>query len=277
MRNTFHLINFLIHSNIYLALGSLCLSFLSMVLLNFQPKYEPLIIVFSTTLFLYNFNRKTDIKEDLINYPERVNFLKKYGTYIFYFSNLLYVFSLLLAAIHSIYTLIIALIPTIIMFAYAVLRLKKILFIKNVVASLGWATMMLLVGKYYDINLFNLSLLSLVLFIFLRLLLNTIIFDIRDIEGDKKVGTTTIPIKVGIKNTKKILSIVNIFSALFLCFSTSVLSLNSIGYLVSLIAFIYGQYCISSIGKLEIKKLCEIVDGEMLTLGVVGIIGFVLW
>ena len=49
-----------------------------------QPlKFEPLVISFLATFFIYNLNKKTDILEDSINYPERRKFVDKYGTTLF--------------------------------------------------------------------------------------------------------------------------------------------------------------------------------------------------
>lgn len=260
-------IDFIIHSNVYLSLGALSFAFISLIILNLSLRFEPLLIPFSTTFFLYNLNRKTDKKEDSINYPARMQFLSKYGSTIFWLSIFLYVPSLFLAAINSIETLLIALIPTLIMILYAIFRLKKIFLLKNIIASFGWAAMVFLVGSYYNLSLINLSLLSVLIFIFLRLFMNTVIFDIRDMNGDKLSKIITIPVKIGIRYTKLILILINAISFIFILLAAKLFNLNYVSYLIGFIAFIYGLIYISLIGKVNMKKLCEAVDGEMIFFG----------
>jgi 4-hydroxybenzoate polyprenyltransferase len=266
------IVDFLIHSNIYLSLGASSLAYISCKLLGLGLRVEPLLITFSTTFFLYNLNRKTDIKEDIINYPERVKFLSKYGKIIFYVSMVFYILSLFIAITKSIFTFLIALIPTTIMILYAFFRLKKVFLLKNFIASLGWASMVLLVSNYYNLS-FNISIFSVFFFIFLRLFINTIVFDIRDLKGDESSNIITIPVKIGINKTKKILHILNIFSFIFILMSTTLLNLNKVAYLTGFIALIYGFLFIFLINKINIKKLCEIVDGEMIILGIVCFLG----
>ena len=71
----------LAYSNILLAIGAALAAFTACVILNlFGPNFSfiPLVIILFITFSIYNFNRKTDLKEDKVNHPDRVNFIKKH-------------------------------------------------------------------------------------------------------------------------------------------------------------------------------------------------------
>ena len=70
-------------------------------------------------------------------------------------------------------------------------NLKQKVLLKNVSISFGWSLIPILVGFYF--GAFDVPLLLLGPFIFLRLMTNTIIFDIRDTEGDRENGVKTLP------------------------------------------------------------------------------------
>jgi len=55
-------INFLVYSNIYLAVGASCIAYITMVLLGLNFEFMPLFFTFSETFFVYNLNRQTKIR-----------------------------------------------------------------------------------------------------------------------------------------------------------------------------------------------------------------------
>jgi len=268
------LINSGIHSNIYLSIGALSLAYVSFVLLKMSFRWEPLFIAFSGTFFLYNLNRLTDKKEDEINYPERSKFVKKYGGLFFKFGFFLYGLSIFLSLYNGIYTFCIALIPLILVILYSVFRLKKILYVKNVIVAVGWGTISFLVGSYS--NVFSLEILLIFLFIFIRSLIQSIIFDIKDVTGDGFYKINTIPKKHNIERTKNILLILNTIFAFYCIFLIYSNLLIPTIFLLSFVAF-YSYFYILAVGKVEIKILCEIADGEDILLGILALLSTLVW
>jgi len=98
--------------------------------------------------------------------------------------------------------------------------------------------------------IFNSFMLACMFFAFVISFMREIIKDIEDIEGDRRVGCQTIPIKIGIKNSKNILYLFSFINILFL----ALISLNLFAlqrfvllgyYLIFLIALmIYQNYLI---------------------------------
>ena len=78
-------------------------------------------------------------------------------------------------------------------------------------------------------------------YLFAQILVNTIIFDALDIKGDLVSGITTVPIALGLKNTKKLLLIINGFLVIWLlcCLLTGVF-VNLISTLVFGVVYEYG-------------------------------------
>ncbi|MEM5772484.1 MAG: UbiA family prenyltransferase, partial [Candidatus Aenigmatarchaeota archaeon] len=158
--------------------------------------------------------------------PERVNFIKKYGKKIFFISFIFYLIALILSFLKNIIVGIVVLIPVIIAIFYSFFRLKKITFIKNILVGFAWAFgNCVLVYSFF--NIWNLQSIIFFLIFFLSFTINTIIFDIKDITGDRIQNIITMPVKYGIKNTKLILYGIFILTIL-ITFYSFLLNFNTI-------------------------------------------------
>jgi len=267
-------IKFLIHSNIYLSIGALSTTYMCFVILNKNIRWEPLLISSIGTFFLYNLNRLTDKKEDEVNYPERLEFIKKHGSLFFKVGTILYALSLSLSLLNGLLTFSLTLIPFILVIFYSVFRLKKFLFFKNLIVAVGWGTISYLVGAYT--NIFNFQIFLLFLFIFTRGFIQSVMFDLKDVAGDGIYKIKTIPIEYSIQSTKNFLLAIN---TLFVIFCILLISYNLMTpaiYFLSFIAF-YSYLYILAIGYVKIKILCEISDGEDILLGLFALLSTLIW
>ncbi|OYT58315.1 hypothetical protein B6U70_00945 [Euryarchaeota archaeon ex4484_162] len=79
---------------------------------------------------------------------------------------------------------------------------KKIVCFKSIYTSFSWSLLTFFTILYHSCQI-NAAALIFFIFIFLRLMIDTIFFDIKDIESDKKEGLLTLPI---IFNNRKNLS-----------------------------------------------------------------------
>jgi 4-hydroxybenzoate polyprenyltransferase len=97
---------------------------------------------------------------------------------------------------------LIALLPVFIAILYSVFRLKRVFLLKNISVSSGLLCAVLIVlVTFSDFTLFSLLLAA---FFFLAFLVNTIIYDIKDIEGDVRYNISTLPGKYGLRKTKMV-------------------------------------------------------------------------
>lgn len=195
-------IGLLVTSNIFAAFAATCVCLVT-IFLTAHP--VPLILpltVFSGTLFIYTMNRFTDRKEDAVNNPLRSRFRDRYGRATLVLAAGLYILSLGFLRIASPAAFLIAVLPPVIAILYSVFRLKRVFLIKNISVSLGILCAVLIVPGYFsDFTVFSL-LLS--LFFFISFLINTIVYDIKDIEGDVAYGIHTLPATVGLRKTKMV-------------------------------------------------------------------------
>ncbi len=261
---------FLVYSNIYLSIGASCLTYVVIKLFGYPVDFIPMLILFFTTFFIYNLNRKTDLDEDNLNCPERVKFTEAYG-YLFPLSVVGYVFALTLALNHNFMTFLMSLIPAILGLVYSVFRLKKIFLLKDIIVALGWASIPFVVGAYFKLSgLFtSVTIWILFLFVFVRVFITTVVFDIRDSSGDKIHRIKTLPNILGIKKTRYFLYIINILFGLFLLLTIYINILSSLACILSFIV-IYCHFYIFLIGRINNDKLVYgiLVDGEYILMGI---------
>ena len=110
------------------------------------------------------------------------------------------------------------------------------------------------------------KLLFMCIFVFYGILINTIVFDLRDIEGDKISGVSTIPVRFGEKNTGRILFILQLFFwILFAFFSSLIGDYEMVNFIPTLT--IISVYSIMHVFAKRNKEFCGlVVDGEYIPL-----------
>ncbi|MEM5771824.1 MAG: UbiA family prenyltransferase [Candidatus Aenigmatarchaeota archaeon] len=173
-------------------------------LISSQPLHIlPIISSMLLTFFLYSLNRVADINEDKINFPERIKFWERYGKKLILIGSIFFIITIIINSFHNVLSTILIIFPFLCVFSYSFFRLKNILLIKNLVVALGWAVIPLFASTYMSSpNLLLITVCSII--VFFAVLINTIIFDIKDIKGDRISGVRTIPSIYGISFTKKL-------------------------------------------------------------------------
>ena len=254
-------------SSIFIAINASLLAYFSFLLYKVRVNFSLLLASFLLTFTVYNLNKLTDIKEDSINVPERAGFIEKNKHSVYFASISSYIVALSLSFLLNPFAIFIILFPLCIGITYSIkisnLRLKDITGIKNIVIALSWSV----AGTFFPliVSFRDLILISLIFyFFFTKLFINTVLFDIRDIEGDRMSGVRTIPVVFGRQKTKNLLLILN--STLIPWLAISYLSGFFHQYLFVLIfAIAYGYGYILHFCKegLKIgKSLDLLVDGE---------------
>jgi 4-hydroxybenzoate polyprenyltransferase len=262
----YRLISGLVYSNIFIALQALSIAFVSMALSGLTLKPEPLFISFASFFIVYTFDRYLDRDEDAENMPVRTKFLRKYGEYLFAASIAGYIAALIIAFNNGFITFLLTLSPIIVGVLYSVARIKKILLVKNIVVGLTWGSIPLLVGAYYGSPILP-EILFLAAFFGIGLFRNTIVFDIKDIEGDLKEGVRTIPNTYGKRRSRQLALCINAFLTVLLLFSIAS-NILGVEYLILIFYNIYiFLYChIVSVDHEELFYSL-IVDGACSFLG----------
>jgi len=113
-------------------------------LLEVSPSIPICSAVFLMTFSLYSLNKLTDIKEDKINMPERLNFLKGRRNLIIIYSVVAYLLCILLTFLDNPSSAFVVFVPLIANAFYGsrllpgLPRLKDIPVMKNIVVAISW-------------------------------------------------------------------------------------------------------------------------------------------
>ena len=201
--------SFLIFSSLFIAIVGFSAMYISFSLFGMYPKLNMLLAYFFVTFSIYSFNKLTDTEEDSVNVPERADYIKNTENVTKFFSVFSYVIALLLGYLEDILAAFILLIPLVSGITYSVkilndIRVKDIFAIKNIFVALSWAVVAAFLPIICSQESFILILLVLY-FLFIKTFINTVLFDVRDVEGDKKGGINTIPVVFGVPKTRSLL------------------------------------------------------------------------
>ena len=261
-----------------LSLGSVSIVFTSAILLNISINWVFLIVVYLITYIVYSYNRFREYEEDFLTNYDRTQHLIRYMKYIpLIISCLVLIVIGILTYFGSQLGLISGLLLLLFGLFYSMYFKKiteKIVGFKNFYVSFFWAFLVIFLVFYYS-SPFDLSVLLLFIFIFLRWLVNTTFFDIKDIESDKKYNLNTIPVLYGKNKTLNYLHIINIFS-LALIVIVVYKNIFSISFLSLSFFYFYSFYYIQKTknGSINVNKLSYVmVDGEYLLWPIVLILG----
>lgn len=197
---------FLVHSNLLISLSATSVAVSTVVLADLPFDPVPLFIVFAVTLFVYSFNRLTDLAEDTKNVPTRASFVKRYGTALLGVGAVLYLAATALAVVTGIPGAPAMVVPLVVAVLYSVVGMKRLLLVKNLLVGFSWGLISLGVGVYYN-RLFATDILFMFAFITAALTIAAVVFDIKDIEGDRAEGIATVPLVVGVERTRQVAAV----------------------------------------------------------------------
>lgn len=208
-----------------LALGTASIAAGAAFLFGRNPTLVLLVMAYLFSFGAYMMNRSAEMDTDLASHPERTNYLARRRKVLPGVVAASFVIGYALAATVSWIFFLALLAPLALSLLYSVgskrligligtRNLKEKLLLKNVSISLGWSLIPVLVGFYF--GAFNMPLLLLGPFIFFRLMTNTIIFDIRDAEGDRKNAVRTVPTELGVPRSFDVVGAIDAVSAVYL-------------------------------------------------------------
>ncbi len=160
---------------------------------------------------IYTLNKATDKREDRINKPDQSS---RSTTHYVAFSLVTMILSLILGALVSLFAFLILLTPTLVGILYSVRvsphlpRLKEVAGAKSLLVAFSWS----LYGAFLPLTLHSADFPNIAFiftYIFMQVIINTILFDFFDVKGDRETGIRTISTVFGTEKTKKMLFLVN--------------------------------------------------------------------
>ncbi|MCD6513164.1 MAG: UbiA family prenyltransferase [Thermoplasmata archaeon] len=214
------------------------------------PKIELMLASFFVTLSIYTLNKVTDKEEDKINAPERSKIANSPLTLPV--AIIAYIAALIMGGIDKIIFVIILMIPLLSGIFYSIkiasVRLKDIFLMKNMIIAFSCTSVA--VAPFFYSNDIN-ALILVAYFFFIKIFINTIIFDLRDVEGDRKANVRTVPVVIGVKKTEKILLLLNSTLLIWVVMIMNVEKISSM-LPVFLISIVYGYFYIIQFSRRKI-------------------------
>jgi len=258
-------------SSLFIAITGFSLPFFSFLLYGISVDYSLLFASFFITFAVYSINKLTDIKEDSINLVNRAEFTNKNRHYLIITIILSSFAALYLSLLYSIFAVFVIFFPFFIGLVYSIkianFRFKDIICIKSISVALAWAA----VGTFIPVivHSFDILIIALIFFFFAKLFINTVLFDIRDIEADRLNNVITLPVFLGVNETKKLLLLFNSTLIIWAIFSYSFF--HSM-FFILIFSIVYGYWYILYFTKegIEIGKSIDLlVDGEFILIAII--------
>lgn len=262
------LIHYFIRSGWVLALSSSAMVAAYSILFNVPQNIFLLMIPFFLTFSAYHINRKAELHEDELTHSKRTEFIRK-NQWLDILAVVFYLLALALALLRNIESFVLVLITPILVAIYTFRtfsrfkRLKEVTIGKNAIVALGWTVFVFLTATYHSLS-FDMAVYSIAIFVFFRLFINTIVFDMRDEKADSLFGIPTIPVTIGKQKTTYFLLVMNALGAIFLAYAVFVGWLPFYAHALNLVT-IYGYYFIMKANdeRIDQESLCDVVvDGE---------------
>ncbi|MDG6994609.1 MAG: UbiA family prenyltransferase [Nitrososphaerota archaeon] len=233
----------LVYGGHMLSIGCASIAAATSMLLGRLPTPPLLVMAYLFSFGAYMINRASEIDQDQISNPERTRHLQGRKAALPLIAGGAFAIGYVLAFFSNLIFLIALIIPLIMALLYSVgskkftkiigaRRLKDRLLVKNIAISIGWSLIPLLVGLYFEA--LSLPIVTFAIFIFLRLMSNTIFFDIRDVKADSQYGIKTMPSVYGVSASYKLMNVIDAMAATYclMAVATGLLPIYSLIVLV---------------------------------------------
>jgi 4-hydroxybenzoate polyprenyltransferase len=202
-------------SSIWIGITGFFVTYITHILLGLTPNFEICFVVFLVVFSVYSLNKFTDVKEDEINMPERTRFISRRKNIVLFSALGAYMLAIVLTVLVKPSALPVVFIPLVTNAIYGsklipwIPRLKDIPVMKNFVVALSWALVVVLFPAVGTIDILNGAILIIFYFVSVKYFINTVLFDIRDVKGDREMGIKTMPVILGVRKTLIILLGIN--------------------------------------------------------------------
>ncbi len=198
-------------TSVFLSVNAQMVAAFSSLLYGVRVEPATLLIAFLATFSVYNLNRATDVAEDSVNRPEAAG---RGADFYLLPSVAAAALCLLLSASVGAVALVVIAATFAASVAYSVRlfpqvpRLKEVVGVKSVLVALSWGfTGALLPAAAQHVDPEKMALAF--AYIFLQLLVNTVLCDVCDVDGDVASGVRTLPVVLGLGRTRSLLLAVN--------------------------------------------------------------------
>lgn len=247
IRKKFHdFQQFLLRTNIYLALGAACLCYACTKLQGIDHSLLPSVVAMLYILGMHIFNHLTAIHADIYNEPKRAEYYNKHKWRLAVFAMSAGATGLFLVTRMGIAPFIVLLVMSLLGLSYNLKiipkticdgRYKKLSDIpgsKTILIALAWGIVTALLPAISTYGKFSLATIPAFLLSTGIVFARTVFFDILEMQGDRIAGQKTLPLLLGDKKTITLLKQILIGLLVILPISSLIHMVSSLGFFLCL-------------------------------------------
>jgi 4-hydroxy-3-methylbut-2-enyl diphosphate reductase len=210
-------VGFGVHGYLYVGAGSAGVTYAALRLLGLRPRFSYLLVACLYVVSMHLLNRFTDRDAARMNDPQRMRLLERFPGVLAGAAFLLATLSLVIAAGFGLYPFLLMflslaagigynlpLIPRWVTRRVRVTRVREIPGSKNLFMALAWALVTVLVPCLATGSGPLLPAALVFAFVFLMVLIRSLVFDRKDLEGDRILGKETLPLVLGPRATGRL-------------------------------------------------------------------------
>ncbi|SEW08186.1 UbiA family prenyltransferase [Halobacterium jilantaiense] len=202
-----------VHGNLVVSLAATSVAATTAALVRVPVDPLALFVVFAATLFVYSADRVADADVDAANLPRRAAFARRHGRTVVAASTLLYVAAVALAAARGVRYVEFLALPVVAVGVYSGLRAKRVFLAKNLLVGGAWAAVPLGVGAHAA-RLGDPRVWLLAAWTGSVITVAAVVFDVKDVHGDRAAGIDTIPVRYGPAAARRVATLANAALAL---------------------------------------------------------------
>jgi 4-hydroxy-3-methylbut-2-enyl diphosphate reductase len=214
--------NSFVYGGHLISLGAVGIALTFIILIDKPILFYPLFVIYFLTLVSLLYDRYKEEKNDYLTNPERTKFLKKYFRKL---SSIILIVTMVIVIIlvinnnkNSFFFLLLLAMAIFFYTKYLKSLTSIIIGFKNLSFSLITSSLLIFTSFYYFYDFLNFTFFIIFSFCFLRMMVNTIFLDIKDMGSDKKNCLKTFPIVFGYEKTILVLKMISLLSGLLLIF-----------------------------------------------------------
>lgn len=212
------LVQFFVHSYLYIGAGSAAMTYAALRLLDIPPRFSYLLLSFMYVVSMHIFNRFTDIEASKLNHPLRMSLMIRYRSLFMIVATLFAIGTMILAYPlgWSPFLLMTTCLVAGMVYSWRLIprRLAKMIHFqafreipgsKDIFIALAWSTVTVLIPVLAEIKTPSLPALWVFLFGFVMVFVRSLVNDMQDLEGDRIIGKETFPLIMGPKRTDRLI------------------------------------------------------------------------
>jgi 4-hydroxybenzoate polyprenyltransferase len=271
----------LVSSSLYITLIAMAEVAIVMALLSLPMGPAPFVVGL-VTFAVYTNDRITDVDTDAISNPRQARFVLRHKRPLYVLAAVAYGVAVALSLLGGPVALLLTLIPGVFWAVYAldvgenvgigVRRLKDVLIVNSTVVALAWALTLTFLPLAFAGRAITPAVVVVFLYFFLRAVTDTEIPNIADVEADREIGVSTIPVMFGIPRTRQFLYAIDALAAALVGYAVYAGYLPLVYGLALGAGLCYSVMLVRTLGRWEMDAvLAKASEWEYLvTLAVIG-------